>query len=194
MTPAAPAVSDRPQTVAVTGSGFQEGLKLIVTDPGGAIRTLAGQDIQSRRESSFQATVTFPAAGTYSFVVINPDGAKSNLVSVQARSGGVKPSIEQIVPDETMKSTQEQAITITGSYFAQGATVSVTDPAGAVATFRTLEKNDGADDCPADGARSDRHLFGRRREPGRRGVERRAPQSQLTADGEVARALGTSRH
>jgi IPT/TIG domain len=141
VTPPAPTVSDRPQTVAVTGSGFLDGLKLLVTDPGGAIRTLAGQDIQARRESSFQATVTFATAGTYSFVVINPDGAKSNLVSVQARSGGVKPSIEQIAPDETMKSAQEQAITITGSYFAQGATVSVTDPAGAVATIRTLEKN-----------------------------------------------------
>ena len=142
VTPAAPSVSNRPQTVAVTGSGFQDGLKLNVTDPGGAITTLAGQDILSRRESSFQVTITFSSAGTYSFVVINPDGAKSNLVSVQARaSNAIKPSIDEIAPAETMKSPQEQTITITGSNFVQGATVSVTDPAGSVVTLRTLEKS-----------------------------------------------------
>lgn len=141
VSPATPTRSDQPQTLTVNGTDFEDGLKLMVTGPGGEIRTFSGQDIQSRRETSFQATLTFLASGTYSLMVLNPDGSKSNPFALQVQSGGTRPIIDQVTPAETPKDTREQAVTISGSHFAQGATVSLTGPAGSTSTIRTLEKN-----------------------------------------------------
>jgi hypothetical protein len=144
VSPASPAPSDRPQTITVTGTEFQEGLKLIVTGPDGDIRTFAGQDLQTRREATFQATLTFPTGGTYSLVVLNPDGSKSSPFAVRVKSSGgsgPRPTVDQVSPAETAKDTREQTVTLSGSNFAAGATLSVTDPAGTVSTIRTLEKS-----------------------------------------------------
>ena len=91
--PATPVRSERPQTVTVTGTDFKEGLKLIITGPNGEIRTYAGGDIQSGRETSFQTSVSLAAAGSYALVVLNPDGSKSAPFSIQVRMTSICPSV-----------------------------------------------------------------------------------------------------
>ena len=141
--PAAPARSERPQPLTVTGTDFKDGLKLIITGPNGESRTYAGGDIQSGRETSFQTPVTLAAAGSYALVVLNPDGSKSAPFSIQVKGqGGSAPAVlNEITPAETTRDGREQTITLTGSQFAPDASVIVTDPAGTVSTLRTFEKS-----------------------------------------------------
>ena len=141
--PATPVRSERPQTLTVTGTDFKEGLKLIITGPNGEIRTYAGGDIQSGRETSFQTSVTLAAAGSYALVVLNPDGSKSAPFSIQVKGqgGGAPAVLTEITPAETTRDGREQTITLTGSQFAPDASVIVTDPAGTVSTLRTFEKS-----------------------------------------------------
>ncbi|MGE5837310.1 MAG: hypothetical protein ACM4AI_22745, partial [Acidobacteriota bacterium] len=74
VTPAAPALSTKPQRLAVAGSDFLEGLTLMITTPGGQSLRFAGADIQNRREGSFEVDAVFDAKGNYSLVVTNKDG------------------------------------------------------------------------------------------------------------------------
>ena len=140
--PANPPRSERPQTLTVSGTDFKDGLKLIVTGPNGEIRTFAGGDIQAGRESSFQASVTLPAVGSYSLVVLNPDGGRSAPFSIHVKGSGgaAQAAVDQVSPAEVTKDGREQTITLTGRQFAPDASVIVTDPAGAVSTLRTFEK------------------------------------------------------
>jgi len=67
-----------PLTVTVTGTNFAAGLTLAVTQPGGGIATGQGALVSAITATTFQATVTFGAAGTYSFQVTSASGEKSN--------------------------------------------------------------------------------------------------------------------
>ena len=140
--PTTPAVGPTAQLVTVTGDDFRTGLTLEVTTPGGDIRNVIGRDIQSRRETSFQVWLAFDAPGTYSFVVLNDDGLRSNALAIQARRVATLPVIDHVTPEEPLKDAQPQTVTITGRNFALGLRVSVTDPTGTVTVAEQIDRTD----------------------------------------------------
>lgn len=132
ITPAAPARSSKPQPLTVTGRNFQMGLTLAVTQPSGQTMTFQDDDIQSRRNTSFQISMLIDQTGSYSFVVTNRDGGTSQpfvLKVEQARADA--PAIERIEPAEPTRQVEIQTLRVIGQRFAAGLSVVLTDPAGA---------------------------------------------------------------
>lgn len=140
--PESPVVSARAQVVTVHGEDFRAGLTLLATTPGGAVRNLSGNDIQSRRDVAFQVWFAFDAVGTYSFVVINEDGAKSEPFAVQARQAAQQPLIDRVTPEELSRSQEPQVVTLTGRNFAPGLRLSLTDPTGKVTVTEEFDRLD----------------------------------------------------
>jgi hypothetical protein len=139
--PAAPARSNSPQAITVTGDDFQAGLRLEATGPSGDKQVVQGDDITSRRPTSFQASLVFAAAGRYELVVTNPNGEASPpfAVDVKARSADA-PVIARVTPGEVAKRAEPQALQVEGSRFASGLKAIVTDPAGADVTDAVVSK------------------------------------------------------
>jgi hypothetical protein len=131
--PASPARSNSPQTITVTGDDFQAGLKLEVTAPGGEKQVLQGDAIQSRRPTTFQASLVFGAIGRYELVVTNPNGEPSPpyVVEVKGKQSADAPVIARVTPAEVAKRAEPQALQVEGSRFNSGLKAIVTDPAGA---------------------------------------------------------------
>ena len=112
--PDKPTVTTQAVTVVVNGEGFESGLSLQVTTPGGQVQTIAGADIVAQRPASFQVQYAFSAEGRYSFVVLNHDGKRSAPFVVEARRVANRPTIDQITPGELSKSPQPQVANRTG--------------------------------------------------------------------------------
>lgn len=70
--------STSPLTFTVTGVNFASGMTLAVTTPSGQIATGAGAVISSITSTTFNATVVFSVAGTYSLQATSSAGEKSN--------------------------------------------------------------------------------------------------------------------
>lgn len=90
VSPSTVVVSGSTQIVTVTGTNFQPGLTLSVTIPSGEFRGYTGSQIQSQTATSLVVPVSFPAAGTYKFEVVQQVTAQqsttSNAVLVTATS------------------------------------------------------------------------------------------------------------
>src|SRR6476469_9362331 len=78
VTPAGRVQEKAPQTLTFTGNHFASGLTLEVANPEGQMKVLSGQDIRDLKETAFQVSVWIDHAGTYTFVVKNPNGSASN--------------------------------------------------------------------------------------------------------------------
>src|SRR5262249_4687943 len=127
ISPSSPPVSAGNQTVTVNGSGFQTGLTVSATFPGGS-SILSGAQIQSVMPTSFQMIVTLAQAGLYTIRVNNPGGSVSNTLSFTAASSS--PSVSSINPATPGVNGSNQTVTVNGSQFQNGLTVSVTFPGG----------------------------------------------------------------
>jgi hypothetical protein len=79
ISPSSPGVSSGPQTLQVSGSGFQSGLSLTVTAPSGTSTTVASSNLNS---TSFQASVTLNVTGTWKLQAFDTDGRVSNIFSL----------------------------------------------------------------------------------------------------------------
>ncbi|MBV9759775.1 MAG: Ig-like domain-containing protein, partial [Acidobacteriaceae bacterium] len=115
------------QTITVTGAGFQSGLTVPISYPGGS-GVLSGSQIQSVTSTSFQVLVTFNNPGTYTISVTNPNGSTSNTAQITATSRG--PTISQVSPSSVSTGSGNQTITVTGSNFQSGLTVPISYPGG----------------------------------------------------------------
>jgi hypothetical protein len=140
--PADLAVSSRPQVLAITGENFRTDLQLLVTAPGGTVRTVTGPEIASPRTTSFQVSLTLDTAGTYALVVLNGDGRKSEpfRLAVKGVARPAQPWIDEIAPETAGKSTEVQVVTLSGRNFAPGLKISITDPAGTVTVADAIDK------------------------------------------------------
>jgi pimeloyl-ACP methyl ester carboxylesterase len=86
ITPASPPATAGDQQVAVSGSGFQPGLSVLVRFPSGGSSILSGSQILFASQSSFVMLINFSGIpGTYSIQVFNPDGVSSNTLSFTVR-------------------------------------------------------------------------------------------------------------
>jgi hypothetical protein len=138
--PRSPLAGTEPQTLTITGSNFLAGVSLNVTEPDGRKRTIEGNAILARRETSFQVAIVLAAPGAYTLTATNPDRGTSDqyVVKVQATAqpARVTPKIDRVLPENITKDPQPQILKISGQNFVQGLSVSVTDPVGTVYQFK----------------------------------------------------------
>lgn len=134
--PRAPAARDAAQLLTITGSTFLDGVSLNVVTPDGRVLNYSGAAIRARRETSFQVAVVFAAPGAYTLTAMNPDKSTSDpfvlKVPVPAQAAVATPRIDKVLPDQLTKDPQPQVLKISGERFAQGLSVSLTDPIGTV--------------------------------------------------------------
>jgi len=91
-------LSANPQIVTFTGTGFQTGLTLKLASPGGQVSTVAASNVSLVSSAQFTAQITVgTTAGTWSALVINTDGAQSNIFTFPASGTGPVPAITSIV-------------------------------------------------------------------------------------------------
>ena len=131
VSPPSPASSPAAQLITVTGAGFLPGLALDVTAPDGGVQNYKGGAIQSTRDMSFQVSVVFATAGTYTLVVTNPDGGTSEPFPVKSGPVREAPVIDRIAPDVATKSASAQTFQLEGKGFSTASVVMLVDPTGA---------------------------------------------------------------
>ena len=142
VTPAAPSPSPKSQTLTVNGRDFQPGLTLTVADPVGQRTVVQGNEILSRRDTSFQFAIALAMSGSYSLVVTNTDGGTSQpfALVVKASAPADGPVIEKITPSEPPKRPDTQLVQVEGQRFAPGLRAIVNDPMGADVTDIAVSK------------------------------------------------------
>ncbi|MCL5287167.1 MAG: Ig-like domain-containing protein, partial [Acidobacteria bacterium] len=114
------------QTITVQGSNFQPGLTVTAFFPGGGSSTLSGSQIQNVTAGSFQASMVLNSAGIWGIRVNNPDGQQSNTFNFTVTAA--PPLISSVVPSSYPPSNSNQTMTINGSNFVSGATLSFGSP------------------------------------------------------------------
>jgi hypothetical protein len=118
--------SNNSQTMLINGSNFQNGATVTFHDPQGNsyVRTptflSAGQLSHQFNDGN--------DAGTWTVFATNPDGQTSNTLSFTVTSSA--PSVSGVSPTSYSVSNYSQSMTINGSNFQNGASVTFYDPQG----------------------------------------------------------------
>ncbi len=133
VSPASPAVSSSNQNVVVNGSGFVSGLSVTVSIPGGGSSTLSGSQIQNVTSTSFTMVVTLNVLGQYGIRVNNPNGNQSNLYSFNTQNP--TPTITSVSPTSPCVRGSDQNVTVIGSNFQSGLTVTLFFPGSGSTTL-----------------------------------------------------------
>lgn len=137
-------MSQKPQTLKVTGTSFAPGLIVEVTSQGNT-ETFSGAAIQRQNSTSFEIAVVLALPGAATLVVRNTDGGVSDPFPLRvevAQPGKPEPvpqsvpAIDRVSPDKVIRSSVAQALTLSGNNFALGLSVSVTDPTGSVIVMK----------------------------------------------------------
>lgn len=83
ITPAEATRGQEAQVVTLAGNGFEQGMKVSVTDPTG---TVTVKDVFDRLEPQVAVLrMVFEMSGSYALMVTNPSGGSSNTVSITIR-------------------------------------------------------------------------------------------------------------
>ena len=117
------------QQLRITGNGFQQNLKVTLTDPSGAPATIPDGQIISREPTLIVLTATLGPAGTWKVTVQNP-GAKPS--KTKAFTVGGKSVVQSSDPMAIHQNAAAQAVAFLGSGFRDGLTVALTNPARTV--------------------------------------------------------------
>jgi hypothetical protein len=72
-----------PQTLAVTGEYFAQGLSVYLTDPVGTVYLIKGSALGSFTPTSFSVSVAIEMTGDYTLMVTNLSGESSNSVTIK---------------------------------------------------------------------------------------------------------------
>jgi hypothetical protein len=72
-----------PQTLAVTGEHFAQGLTVYLTDPIGTVFLIKGSALGSFTATSFTVTAALETTGDYTVMVTNPSGQSSNSMTIK---------------------------------------------------------------------------------------------------------------
>jgi DUF971 family protein len=129
ISPVSPTRRDGDQSVSVFGTSFQSGLTVTVFYPGGS-STLSGTQIQNVTSGSFTMVITLNLVGQYGIRVNNPDGGQSNTFNFNVQNIVSTPQIKSISPSSPLASNNDQNVTVFGSGFQLGLTVTVSYPGG----------------------------------------------------------------
>jgi pimeloyl-ACP methyl ester carboxylesterase len=128
ISPSNPVASSSDQSVNVSGSNFQSGLTITVFIPGGGTATLSGSQIQNVTSTSFTMIITLNVAGNYGIRVNNPNGLQSNTFNFTTQNP--TPNISSINPSSPCVSSNNQNVTVNGTNFQSGLTVTIFIPGG----------------------------------------------------------------
>jgi len=113
------------QTLTINGSGFQSGLKVLLSYAG-STATLQGSQIASVTASQIQLPVNVGAtARTWSVEVVNSSGQASSAASLQVVAPPLAPAITSLNPNPMTGSNSNQVFFITGSGFQSGSGLKV---------------------------------------------------------------------
>ena len=115
------------QSVALVGSGFQQGARVTLTSLG---QTFPVPQSRTQYVNSSEIDVSVDVttqAASWTVQVTNPDGTTSNVYSfkVVAPASSTGPAISYVSPDPVTGSDSDQWVSIYGSGFAQGASVTL---------------------------------------------------------------------
>lgn len=134
VTPNPVAASGQAQQLTLAGADFAEGASVRFTRPDSSVRIADGAQVQFVSPSQLLVTVVADLAGSWSVQVINPDGQQSNLALFEVVAAGTAdlPRVHAISPDPVPASFVDQAVTITGEHFADGALPVFTRPDGSI--------------------------------------------------------------
>jgi hypothetical protein len=78
-------MSDTPQLIGVTGSGFVQGITVTLVAPLGLATTYAAAALQHLTPTSFGLSVVLDEPGTYTLTVRDPAGERSNSVQLSIK-------------------------------------------------------------------------------------------------------------
>jgi len=135
--------SPKPQVLKVTGTGFAPGLIVEVTMLGNT-ETFSGAAIRGQASTTFEIAMMLAQPGEATLVVRNTDGGVSDPFVLRVDAGPAQkpvpsplsPSIDRVLPDKATKGSVPQVLTFSGNNFAQGLSVSMTDPTGNVTVLK----------------------------------------------------------
>ncbi len=127
--PASPTAAMAAQSVQITGTNFQAGVTLVLTDPQGRQRPVAPADITDVHPTVFKANLPLDLPGPWKIVVQNPpaDASPGFIFTVSG-----PPTVTALNPAAPVHNAAAQKLTFTGIGFMSGVKVAVTDPNGAV--------------------------------------------------------------
>jgi subtilase family serine protease len=108
------------QTLTINGSGFQSGLKVLVT-AAGTTTTYQGTGVTLTGSSQAQiSVVTGVAAATWSVQVVNASSQASNTAVLTINAPAHSPVLSSLSPNPMTGSASAQTLTINGSGFVSG--------------------------------------------------------------------------
>ncbi|MGE5732357.1 MAG: IPT/TIG domain-containing protein [Gemmatimonas sp.] len=120
--PAPAAATRATQTITLLGQNFQTGVVVAMTKPDASVATFGGDQLESVTAGSIRLPINFDGlAGTYAFVVRNPDGQSSNSIPLAVLS--VDPVITSLDPTSFIGASSPQTLIIKGRNFDPKATV-----------------------------------------------------------------------
>lgn len=133
-------MSPKAQALKVAGTGFAAGLTVEVMSQGNT-EVYSGTAIQGRTATTFDVNVVLAQAGEATLIVRNTDGGVSEPFPFKVEAGPAVPrrtvpAIDRVSPDKVTRGSVAQTLTLSGSNFVQGLSVSVTDPAGTVTVLK----------------------------------------------------------
>ena len=173
VSPTSYAGSNNNQTMTINGSNFQSGATLTFVPPEGG--TIASTASKLTFVSSSQLSYQFndgSDAGTWSVTVDNPGGQVSNSVSFTVTAAA--PVISGVSPTSYAGSNNNQTMTINGSNFQSGATLTFVPPEGGTHCQHRQQAHlrfQQPAQLPVQRRQRCGHLERHRRQPGRAGLE-----------------------
>jgi hypothetical protein len=118
------------RTLILSGSDFVQGLKITVTWPDGTTHLIPDAQVGSVSFARVLLNVALPQTGTYLINLVNPDTSQAPDLAVEV----VEPSMDSVItsylPGTPRPSLATQTLSIQGSGFAEGLSLSVTAPDG----------------------------------------------------------------
>jgi hypothetical protein len=129
--------SNSSQLLTINGSGFQSGLKVVLTGKSSTV-TYTGNSIESISSTVVKVLVNVgTAAGSWGVQVVNPDGSSSNTATLTVTAPLPPPAISSLSPSPLPDSASVQTLTLKGTGFQSGIKVLMEPTNGNVVTTYT---------------------------------------------------------
>jgi hypothetical protein len=118
------------QTLTINGSNFVTGATVTYHDPQGNSYPGHATTFVSASQLTDTAFNDASDGGTWTVTVVNPSGGSSTAFNFTVSASSATPTITSVSPSPVPGSTSAQTLTINGSNFVTGATVTYHDPQG----------------------------------------------------------------
>jgi hypothetical protein len=118
------------QTLTINGSNFVTGATVTYHDPQGNSYPGHATTFVSASQLTDAAFNDANDGGTWTVTVVNPGSVSSAAFNFTVSASGTTPTITSVSPSPVPGSTSAQTLTINGSNFVTGATVTYHDPQG----------------------------------------------------------------